>query len=272
MSQLSQPVSPRRNTNLRARSWDFTFNNYTEQDLSHCLKHFCNDLYVIGEEVGKEGTKHLQGHVEFKNQMRFDTLKKEFPQVHWEVSKNKFAGRKYCAKGDKIHTNIAEEKEEETLEQQYDKFMELEYGNVIWKPWQQAVLDILAGPVDRRKVHWFYEREGNKGKSFLAKFIEWKHPTVIVNGKQGDVFHGIKNFIETKKKYPNPVLIDIPRTNENYVCYGTMEKIKDGLFYSGKYEGGVIRLLPCHLFVFANFPPDTSKMSSDRWDIHMVEE
>lgn len=272
MSQLSQPVSPSRNTDSRARCWEFTLNNWVKSDLSQLTQYFANELYVIGEEIGENGTPHLQGHIECKNQMRFSTLKKAFPKAHWEVTKNKMAARTYCKKSGKVHTNIVEEKEEESLEEQYNSFMRIEYGSVEWKPWQAEVLKIIAGPVDRRKVHWFWEKTGNCGKSFLAKFIEWKYPTVIVNGKQGDVFNGIKSFLETKKKYPNPILIDIPRTNENYVCYGTMEKIKDGLFYSGKYEGGVIRLLPCHLFVFANFPPDTSRMSLDRWDIHNLEE
>lgn len=67
------------------------------------------------------------------------------------------------------------------------------------------------------------------------------------------------------------IIIDVPRTNENYVCYGTMEKIKDGLMYSGKYEGGVIELLPVHLIVFANFEPNTATMSEDRWNIQKIE-
>jgi len=41
--------------------------------------------------------------------------------------------------------------------------------------------------------------------------------------------------------------------------------------YSGKYEGGVIELLPVHLIVFANFEPNTATMSEDRWNIQKIE-
>lgn len=266
----SEPTS--RNTIKKARYWSFTWNNYGTHDITQLTQYFekTKCVYKFAEEIAPTtGTEHLQGAVEFVDCKTFEFLHKKFPKVHWEQTRNKFAARQYCSKG-KIHTNIEEEKEELTLEEQYDSFMEKEYENITWKPWQEKVLNIIKGPVDRRKIHWFWEPTGNCGKSFLTKYIEWRFPTVIVNGKQNDIFNGVKSFIGLNNKYPNPVIIDIPRVNESYVCYGTMEKIKDGLFYSGKYEGGVVRLLPCHLIVFANFPPDTGKMSQDRWDIYEI--
>lgn len=256
--------SASRNTNKKARSYCFTYNNYEEKDIGTMEQYLSDTEYIFGEEIGKNGTPHLQGVIRFKNPVSFERLKKDWPKIHWEICKNWTASKKYCSKEGKIHTNMNKKK---TLEEQYNDFMEEEYKNVKWKPWQQKVIDILNEKPDRRKVHWFWEPNGNSGKTFLTRYIEWKYPTVIVNGKQNDVFNGIKTFLENKEKYPNPVIIDIPRTNENYVCYSTMEKIKDGLFYSGKYEGGIIRLLPCHLLVFANFEPNINMMSEDRWNI-----
>lgn len=272
MAHLTQSDTSSRNTNFKTRCYAFTWNNYKTEDINTIINDFGTVAqYIFGEEVGESGTPHLQGAVNFKNARSFDALHKKYPKVHWEACRNWFASKNYCSKDGKTYTNIEEEKSEPTLDDQYSSFMEEEYKGVVWKPWQKRVIDIIEGKVDRRRVHWFWEPIGNTGKSFLTRYIEWKYPTIIVNGKQGDVFNGIKMFLETKKKYPNPVIIDIPRVNENYVCYGTMEKIKDGLFYSGKYEGGAIRLLPCHLLVFANFRPDTSKMSRDRWDIYEIE-
>ena len=52
----------------------FTLNNYTEYD-----KSFLNDLecnYIVyGEEIGEQGTPHLQGFVTFKNSCRLASLK-----------------------------------------------------------------------------------------------------------------------------------------------------------------------------------------------------
>ena len=65
----------------------------------------------------------------------------------------------------------------------------------------------------------------------------------------------------------NTVILDIPRHNLEYINYGLLEKIKDGLIYSGKYEGRDCIFDNVHLWVFANERPDTSKMSADRWNL-----
>lgn len=270
MEQLEQYGATDRNSRYKGRFFAFTWNNYTISDMEHIKGYMANNYtYYFGEEIAPTtGTPHLQGCLEFKNEVSREKLRKEFPGMSIDFCKKSiWANRKYCGKDGKIHTNMIIKK---SLEQEYNEFMQEEYKNIIWKPWQQKVIDILESKPDRRKIHWFWEEEGNTGKSFLARYIEWKYKCVIVNGKQSDVFNGIKTYIESKEQYPNVVIIDIPRVNENYVCYGTMEKIKDGLFYSGKYEGGTIRLLPLHLIVFTNFPPDTTKLSKDRWDIYKI--
>lgn len=256
--------SPCRNTKKRA--WFFTWNNY-DMNSEQLLKNYFGDSeYVIGHEVGKQGTPHLQGNVRFSSPRSFQSLHNKFPKVHWEICKNWIASKQYCKKdGD-----FSEKDGRTLLEIKLDEHMHKKYDNVVWKPWQENVLKIIQQEADERTVFWFWEPTGNIGKSFLAKYIAWKYKTVIVNGKQNDVFHGIKSYLETKKDFPEVVIVDIPRVNANYVCYGTMEKIKDGLFYSGKYEGGMILLIPCHLIVFANFEPDTSTMSRDRWHIEKL--
>ena len=39
---------------------------------------------VLGDEIGENGTKHIQGYVEFKNQITFKSLKKQLPTAHIE--------------------------------------------------------------------------------------------------------------------------------------------------------------------------------------------
>jgi len=46
-----------------------------------------------------------------------------------------------------------------------------------------------------------------------------------------------------------------------------LESIKNGLFFSGKYESTQVVMNSPHLIIFANEPPDKSKMSADRWHI-----
>nr|WAE42142.1 MAG: replication associated protein [Cressdnaviricota sp.] len=109
MSQISQPVSGEGNTilpptlRIRARRWCYTLNNHSKEEMSHLLVEFKFEKYFIqGEEVGKEGTKHLQGYVEFKNQKDLSYLKKINPRIHWEKAKgSKEQNIRYCTKEDK---------------------------------------------------------------------------------------------------------------------------------------------------------------------------
>lgn len=58
-----------------------------------------NMKFVFGKEVGEEGTPHLQGYLEAKNSVDFDSLKRAFPMIHWEKAKgSKQANLCYCTK------------------------------------------------------------------------------------------------------------------------------------------------------------------------------
>ena len=78
-------IKPRQIKNLagrkRARIWCFTLNNPNPSELSQLSqeKFFGGSQiikYLAQEEVGDNGTPHLQGTVQFKNQVDFSTLKK----------------------------------------------------------------------------------------------------------------------------------------------------------------------------------------------------
>lgn len=252
--------------NPRGRKWCFTLNNYTEEEydtLTQVLSE--KGKVIIGKEKGEEGTPHLQGYIECKNAIYFNSLKKLMPRAHIEKAKGTLEQNvAYCSKEGDTFANFEQEL---TYEQEYEQHMLSVYKNVVWKDWQYPILDIIESTPNERTVHWYWEPIGNKGKSFLAKYIDWKYNAIIASGKQLDIFNQYKLYIEENKKCPRVALIDVPRSHKDYVCYSTMEKIKDGLLYSGKYEGGKIRLIPHHLIVFANFPPDKTKMSEDRWNI-----
>ena len=85
----------------RARSWCFTWNNYSKDNidtLTHTFSVFGNNKYIFQEEIGKNGTRHLQGVVNFKNAISFFSLKKISSEIHWEKCKNLKASIKYCSK------------------------------------------------------------------------------------------------------------------------------------------------------------------------------
>ena len=63
------------------------------------------------------------------------------------------------------------------------------------------------------------------------------------------------------------MIITVPRTAAGYVSYSAIEEIKDGMIYSGKYEGGFANIEHPHVIILANFEPEREKLSSDRWNV-----
>lgn len=269
MSQLSQEISPAvgGNTKLqRARKWCFTLNNYTDQDLSQLSQQFettCK-FYIIGKEVGENGTPHLQGYFEREHQVRFDTLKKIIPKAHLEIAKgNRKQNIEYCSKGGNFIQKDIHSKENLILRKYYT--------NVVWKDWQKLVLSILELPPSPRKIYWFWEPTGNVGKTFLCKYLCIKYDAILASGKKDDIFNQVNSWINTNEnKSPFLVLLDIPRSNHGVISYGAIEACKNGLLYSGKYEGGKCIFDHPHVIIFANEEPNHSEMSEDRFVIYKI--
>lgn len=245
------------------RIWCLTWNNYPVTTWFEILKS-CNPQileYVFGEEIGDEGTPHIQGVIRFKNSIKLNTLKKIDPSIHWEGCRSWKHSVDYCMKGGNYKTNIT------TVETIKDTIMRKKYANVVWKDWQKEIIDIVEGPPDDRTIYWVWEPEGGAGKSFLCKYLGIKYDAIIGNGKKNDVFNQVKTYIDEKKKCPSLVILDVPRSDIDYFNYGVLEKLKDGMLYSGKYEGGVVYLDDVHCIVFANTEPILDCMSKDRWKL-----
>jgi len=273
----------------RSRGYCFTLNNYTEEEYENIKENLHKNTvlkYILGREVGKQGTPHLQGYLYFKEGQTFDYVKNKVvgPRSHIEKAKGTPKQNKnYCGKDDDYISKGFEEKEENS----YDKEQKIilaarldrlraEYENVVWKPWQRQVLDILETKADTRTIHWVYDPIGNSGKSYLTKYIYLTRKIIIADGKKDNVFNQVCTMVNGDKKNkvlpeePEVVLLDIPRSSEGYINYGVLEQLKNGLIYSGKYEGGICAFEALHVIVFANFHPDRSQFSDDRWNIIIV--
>ena len=161
-------------------------------------------------------------------------------------------------------------KEGEAREQKRLRILENEYKPVVWRDWQKKCIEICNSPKENRKIYWLYEKKGNVGKSFLTRYLYLQYKSILASGKQSDVFNqALKYDIENKCQDPDLLLCDIPRTfDTEYVSYGCLEKIKDRLLFSGKYEGGVIFYEQSpHILCYSNQKPCVEKMSPDRWEI-----
>lgn len=74
-----------------AKNWCFTINNYHPDDMEKLevmFNHGHFNYLVYGEEVGEEGTPHLQGYVQMKKKMRLAQVKKFIsPRAHLQNSR-----------------------------------------------------------------------------------------------------------------------------------------------------------------------------------------
>ncbi len=264
----------------RSRKFSFTLNNYTKiekKDIADFLKS-SSKCYIVGKEKGKDGTPHLQGYFELKDGKTFSAIKKikGFRRIHIEKAKgSKQQNYTYCSKDGDFITNIEpkmtkEEKRKAMLDKMKKKAFEAEYKDTEWRPFQKKIIDLLAGEPDKRKIYWFHEPVGNTGKSYLCKYLAIKYDVIIAEGKKDNIFNQVLNMIYEGRQ-PLIILIDIPRTQNNYMNYGAIEQLKNGFIYSGKYEGGQAIFPIPHIICFSNEEPDMEALSADRWSIEQVE-
>lgn len=262
------------NTKRPSRSihWCFTWNTpYMSHMYEENIKKFITLLangsngskkYVFQEEIGENGNDHLQGYIAFNNKSRpFELFKKHFPNIHWEKCRSPTHSIAYCSNKNKRRENgkiwVKGIHIPETVKC-------LEFDQLY--PWQREVVDKLSHPNDRT-VYWFWDPEGNVGKSALVKFLCLTHDALLLSGKGSDMKYGVVSYKEKNGVYPALIIVDIPRTVLDYVSYSAIEEVKNGCFFSGKYEAQMCVFNNPSIFCFANEKPKTEKMSKDRWKI-----
>ncbi len=74
-----------------------------------------------------------------------------------------------------------------------------------------------------------------------------------------------------KKINPYIVVFDIPRAAKNDITYEGIEGIKNGLFFSPKYESSQCAFNPPHIIVMSNMEPQYGEMSRDRWVVRCLD-
>lgn len=249
--------------------------------------------------------RHLQGYVWFNKRYTATGMSRLFP-AHWELRRGSHLdAKKYCSKEetrvplthprtcgqeppsrvgaredlaafrDAIRDGLSETALLDAYPREMAKFPRFKQqvrrekikqaildGRAEFVPrtgWQTNLHFQLAEEPDPRQVIWRWELTGNVGKSFFASNYSPERTFLVTGGKHADIIYGYQ--------FEPVVIFDWPRSQLDTFPYGLVEQFKNGYFYSGKYESESKRFPTPHVVVFANFPPDQSKMSGDRWDI-----
>lgn len=269
------PLASDKKRPLQYLKYDFVLNNYAN-DRMEILERFLHKFtkaFVFQEEVSESGTPHLQGAIWLKKKARILELTKipEFSRMSFRKCRHWPSLIRYC---------------QETIEQK--DFGRLPNGKVfrynvnkiksiikiinydkLYK-WELNILDILNKLPDDRIIYWYYEETGGVGKTTFCKYLAVTKNAIILSGKASDMKYGITKYIEKFGDYPEIIILDIPRSRKDYLSYNGIECIKNGLFYSTKYESCMVIGNCPHLLVFANFEPDRQMMSLDRWKIILI--
>jgi len=212
------------------------------------LSKFCK-LFYFQLEKAEGGYTHYQGCFSLEVKHRMKEVKNiiGFDNVHLERVKNWQASIRYCQKeatriGVPYNHNSSFIKTLHTL-----------------RPWQEHVWTLLLEEPDDRKIYWIYDTVGNMGKTVFCKFMAVKRGAIILNnGSFANIAFAIGDN-------PTIVMFNLTRTIEGAVNYAAIESIKDGLMFSGKYESKM-KLFNCpHVVILANFCPNRSALSEDRW-------
>lgn len=263
----------------------FVINNYTDEDIARMDKlHSMKSVILMSAqtEIGEEkGTPHIQGYIKFSNSCP-DWHKKVGARSAFKAAhENSFTyankvetwdGKHRWTKGtppqkSRKRKSPEEEFEEEQLRKKA-RLLRL-YDNVVWKDWQQDILDLLYTPPCARTIHWFYDPDGNSGKSFLTRYLGLRNRAWIVNGMSGDMAMMLYNEMLMTPEV-DCLIIDVPRAQGNRICYSMFEKVSDAVVTSTKYNSRKYYLDIVHKIIFSNEMPDFEKMSKDRFNVRVI--
>ncbi len=261
-----QPPKKRRRMDIRTRIWFITWNNYVQESIGVLLAIPSLTRYCIQEERGKRtGTPHLQGVLEFKHAKKWSTLNNiTNSKCIWAKCRKVYAARNYCSKLDTANGRIWQKGFTAA-----NKVIDPLEGKTLYQ-WQSDVIQLVEGEVNPRKINWYWSDKGGIGKSALVKHMVMEHQAMICGGRVQDALYGIAERVN-KGRAPYIVLFDIPRSAMNKISYEAMELIKNGCFYSSKYESKECLYNPPHVIVMANVEPDWNQMSKDRWIVRCLD-
>ncbi len=237
-----------------ARNWCFTWFGFKPEEMDELIKDDNVDWVVAQEEICPRTTRnHVQGVLCFKKKVRPSSNFPQWKEIHWEICRNVQAAKLYCRKTeskkvDGLTWNVGDDA--------------VVITTIEPKGWQVRMLKSMETWVGR-KIYWCFEYAGNMGKSMFCKYLCVHKGAYILSGKSADM----KSAVAMMKKKPKLVIIDIPRSSQQYVSYSGIEEISNGCFFSGKYEGSMVLMNNPIILCFANAPPDYDKMSSDRWEL-----
>lgn len=262
----------------KCRYWSFTDFDVTVENVEQKMDQYKvwmdsigGNVYMNPEKCDTTGRPHIQGCLEYPSPVVCNSiLKKWGDKLHLEKTRKREAAKKYCQKKE---TKIAgmESIKAENIKPLKDKLSE---PDTKLYPFQEEIMKIIEQEPDSRTIHWYHGPDGCMGKTALARhiLIKNRNKALYLNGKVADIEYAVAQYVMAHGETTLIVcLFDFPR-EQSLVSYQALEKVKDGILFSGKYESGHTVFNPPHIICMANFEPRLENtISKDRWIITDIE-
>lgn len=133
--------------------------------------------------------------------------------------------------------------------------------DVVWRPWQKKVLDMMDDP---RKIICVVDARGNTGKTFLAMWHAVRHKAAIL-----PLLSSYRDLMRCVYAIPSNIyFVDLPRAltkKQQKELFGALETVKNGYAFDDRYEFKRRYFDSPKVVVYTNNMPDLSLLSLDRW-------
>lgn len=261
---------------MRSRHWGITWENYSEQQETRLKEVIQNEMegqivyHSLNDQL-EETTPHLHAYIYFKNARTFQGVQRLFHGAHIEnkaVVRDRFRWKNYMANRNKwdpdkepweYNSDDGYQADVEDNNEVFDVMAER--GGYLW---QEEIMDLLELPPDDRTIYWVYEKNGSRGKTALLKHIKLTLPKVkLVGGNRKDMKYACQGK-------PEIVIVNLTRRTGNKMSYEGIEAVKDGIFFSEKYESNDVVMNCPHVLIVANEPPQWTQLSPDRWEVYKI--
>ena len=293
--------------NIQVSRWAFTLHRYNEtlnyKDYLSTERFGIKRAILGFESLNNQRNSHIQGYIELRRSRRLAFVINILPTAHWQravgtplqnynyCSKSKvfeligdwtkeqrgvdcntsnliikgllsdYAPQVKCSKEYMLRNKAYDEAAGmvSSIRSQHRAFNDLK--NCKLSNWQFDIFKELINQPDRI-VLWVCDKVGNTGKTFICKFLRVMYNFFVSDGTLDS-----RDLCYMFPEKISGIIFDVCRNAEGKFNYEVLEGAKNGFLVSGKYEGKVRCFKRVPVGVFANFLPDVSKLSADRWKI-----
>ncbi len=306
----------------RAKQWCFTLNNYDQEEYYGILACILEeddanyevdsnrfDYLVIGEEVGENGTPHLQGFAICINRQRLAQMKKMIGnRAHLEKMRGTVReASEYCKKDGKFieRGKIPEQERGKRTDLilaindykggasvehmlstypsqwiQYGKRIREEVNEVNqvkklcdWKLKYGG--DIILRPW-QKAVNNLFKLQNDRQVLWIVDYTGGNGKTFLANVLLSTTECQVLSNMKTADfsfawEGKEFTLFDFERCTDDHFNYQILERAKNGYVYSSKYEGKVTCNVKSKVLCFSNTMPTFDKLSLDRWFIFTLD-